>query len=63
MPSCSRTSGNSVRGWGWSLYSTGGKTRLGRITKRGDVYLRTLLVHGARAALTVLTKRIDRLST
>lgn len=44
-------------------YSTGGKTRLGRITKRGDVYLRTLLVHGARAALTVLAKRTDRLST
>jgi transposase len=25
--------------------------RLGRISKRGDVYLRTLLIHGARAAL------------
>ena len=44
-------------------YSTGGKARLGRITKRGDVYLRTLLVHGARAALNVLAKRTDRLST
>lgn len=44
-------------------YSTGGKPRLGRITKRGDVYLRTLLVHGARAALSVLAKRTDRLST
>lgn len=44
-------------------YSTGGKPRLGRITKRGDVYLRTLLVHGARAALTVLAKRTDRLAT
>ena len=43
-------------------YSTGGKARLGRITKRGDVYLRTLLVHGARAALNVLAKRTDRLS-
>ena len=32
-------------------YSTGGKTILGRITKRGDVYLRTLLIHGARSAL------------
>jgi len=32
-------------------YSSGGKTRLGRITKRGDRYLRTLLVHGARAVL------------
>ena len=32
-------------------HSTGGKSRLGRITKRGDVYLRTLLVHGARSVL------------
>lgn len=32
-------------------YSSGGKSRLGRITKRGNVYLRTLLIHGARAAL------------
>lgn len=30
---------------------TGGKTRLGHISKRGDRYLRTLLIHGARAAL------------
>ena len=29
-------------------YSTGGKTRLGR----GDVYLRTLLIHGTRAVLS-----------
>ena len=33
-------------------YSTGGKARLGRITKRGDVYLRTLLIHGTRAVLS-----------
>jgi transposase len=33
-------------------YSTGGKTRLGRISKRGDVYLRTLLIHGTRAVLS-----------
>jgi hypothetical protein len=31
--------------------SSGGKERLGRISKRGDGYLRRLLVHGARAAL------------
>jgi transposase len=31
--------------------STGGKPRLGRITRRGDAYLRTLLVQGARSAL------------
>ena len=43
-------------------YSTGGKPRLGRITKCGDVYLRTLLVHGARAALTMMARRNDRLA-
>lgn len=31
-------------------WSTGGKMRLGRITKRGDAYLRNLLVMGARGA-------------
>lgn len=31
---------------------TGGKVRLLGISKRGDAYLRTLLIHGARAALT-----------
>lgn len=30
---------------------TGGKVRLLGISKRGDVYLRTLLIHGARSAL------------
>ena len=30
---------------------SGGKVRLGTISKRGDVYLRTLLVHGARSLL------------
>ena len=32
-------------------YSSGERRRLGSISKRGDVYLRTLLVHGARSAL------------
>jgi transposase len=32
-------------------HSTGERRRLGRISKRGDVYLRTLLVHGARSVL------------
>jgi transposase len=32
-------------------HSSGGKERLGRISKRGDGYLRKLLVHGARADL------------
>ena len=35
-------------------YSSGGKTRLGRITKAGDPYLRSLLVMGARALLSGL---------
>jgi transposase len=32
-------------------HSSGPRRRLGRITKQGDVYLRTLLIHGARAVL------------
>lgn len=42
-------------------HSTGGKQRLGRISKRGNRYLRTLLVHCARSGLEVLSKRTDRL--
>src|SRR5438105_7553091 len=34
--------------------STGGRPRLLGITKRGNKYLRTLLIHGARAALPSL---------
>jgi transposase len=33
-------------------YSSGGKARLGRITKAGDSYLRSLLVMGARSVLS-----------
>jgi len=32
-------------------YSSGSRRYLGRISKRGDAYLRTLLIHGARAVL------------
>lgn len=32
-------------------FSSGERRRLGRISKQGDVYLRTLLVHGARSVL------------
>lgn len=39
--------------------SSGGKTRLGSITKRGDRYLRTLLVHGARSYLRVVDRKTD----
>ncbi|MGT2509360.1 IS110 family transposase [Cupriavidus basilensis] len=31
---------------------SGGKVKLGGISKRGDVYLRTLLIHGARAVIS-----------
>ena len=34
-----------------SQRGTGGKVRLGTISKRGDIYLRTLLTHGARSVL------------
>jgi len=43
-------------------YSTGGKAKLGRITKRGDAYLRTLLMLGARAVLQSAAQKTDRLS-
>ena len=43
-------------------YSTGGKTRLGRITKQGDKYLRMLLIHGARSVLAALRDKPDRIS-
>ena len=36
--------------------TTGGKPRLLGITKRGNTYLRTLLIHGARAALPSLSE-------
>ena len=34
-----------------SQRGTGGKVHLGAISKRGDTYLRTLLIHGARSVL------------
>ena len=43
-------------------YSSGGKPRLGRITKVGDAYLRSLLVMGARAILAGLGEKQDRFS-
>jgi transposase len=43
-------------------YTTGGNIRLGRITKKGDAYLRTLLIHGTRAVLSALKDKNDRLS-
>jgi transposase len=43
-------------------YTTGGKIRLGRITKRGDKYLRMCLVHGARAVIANLGDKQDQVS-
>jgi transposase len=42
--------------------SSAGRRRLGRISKQGDVYLRTLLIHGARSALIAahVAKRRNR---
>jgi len=43
-------------------YSTGGKSRLGHITKRGDPYLRTLLIMGARSVLQRAARLTDPFS-
>jgi transposase len=43
-------------------HSSGGKERLLGISKRGDAYVRTLLIHGARAVLKTAAKKDDRLS-
>jgi transposase len=40
-------------------HSSGGKERLLGISKRGDTYLRTLLVHGARSVLKVAGNKDD----
>ena len=44
-------------------HSTGGKQRLLGISKRGNKYLRTLLIHGARAVLPHLAGRSDALGS
>lgn len=42
--------------------SSGGKSRLGGITKRGNEYLRRLFIHGARSVLRLAGSRTDRKS-
>jgi transposase len=42
--------------------SSGGKSSLGGITKRGDMYLRMLLIQGARSAVLSADKRSDPIS-
>lgn len=43
-------------------HSSGGKERLLGISKRGDAYLRTLLIHGARSVVRTAKGKTDRLS-
>lgn len=43
--------------------SSGGKTQLLGISKRGDVYLRTLLIHGGRALVQLARTRPERADT
>jgi len=40
-------------------HSSGGKPRLLGISKRGDAYVRTLLIHGARAVTSSVLKKAD----
>lgn len=42
--------------------SSGGKASLGGITKRGDMYLRMLLIQAARSAVLSADKRSDPIS-
>lgn len=42
--------------------SSGGKNLLGAITKRGDMYLRMLLIQGAKSAVMTAHKRSDPIS-
>ena len=42
-------------------HSSGGRQRLYGITKRGDTYLRTLLIHGARSALRCAGDKPDKM--
>lgn len=59
------TSGRHLAAWLGLVprqHTTGGQPRLLGISKRGDRYLRTLLIHGARAALRGAPQRDDRCS-
>jgi transposase len=43
-------------------HSGGGKSNLGGIAKRGDTYLRTLLIQGAKSAVMTAHRRTDKIS-
>lgn len=54
--------GRQLSGWLGLVprqHSSGGKQNLGRISKRGDSYLRMLLIHGARSAILRMKSRED----
>ena len=58
---CFRT-GRQVSAWLGLVprqHSSGGKTRLGGITKRGNGYLRRLLIHGARSIVSRARGKTD----
>lgn len=42
-----------------SQHSSGGKSQLGHISKRGDTYVRMLMIHGARAVLYAAQNKED----
>ena len=59
------TNGRQASAWAGLVpgqHSSGGKSTLLGISKRGDAYLRTLLIHGARSALRAARDKTDRLS-
>lgn len=43
-------------------HGSGGKIQLGSISKRGNTYLRMLLIHGARTVMTWMKPKSDRFS-
>jgi transposase len=45
-----------------SQHSSGGKARLGAMTKRGDIYVRTMLIQAAKSVVFVAHRRSDPIS-
>ena len=41
-------------------HSSGNTRRMGRITKQGDTYLRTLLIHCARSGLLLIRRKVSK---
>jgi len=56
---CSPIKASSDPGIHTTVNSSGEKQRLAGITKRGDCYLRTLLVHGSRSVVFRAAKKDD----